>query len=366
MVYGVRVLHKACKMKWLVLVVCMYCVVCHAGIVDNSTSLKSAEPNGEKGFLEWVSSLFGGTTTTSPILDDPSPLEKECPPCQCGIASAKRRIVGGNVTKAHQYTWMAMLLYNGRMFCGGSLISDLYIMTAAHCTGFRKERMTVRLLEHDVSDRGDIKIVERKVDKVIRHPRYNPGTYDNDIAMLRLDKPIDLSAAVKKRASNDEVETTTESEGTTGTDGTTTTTTEKDEPTIRPVCLPPAGLSYTKDCGLVIGWGVTEQGGTVSPVLREVQVPIVSNAECRSRSYGMRVTDNMLCAGEPEGGRDACQGDSGGPLHVFNKTNERYHEVGVVSWGEGCAAPNKYGVYTRVNRYLTWIKSNTRDACYCH
>ncbi|KAL4716264.1 hypothetical protein ACJJTC_014744 [Scirpophaga incertulas] len=97
----------------------------------------------------------------------------------------------------------------------------------------------------------------------------------------------------------------------------------------------------------------------------KVSVRILSNEECHKTDYRNRITKNMLCAGEPEGGRDACQGDSGGPLHIVNCANERYDTVGVVSWGEGCARPNKPGVYTRVNRYLTWIKSLTTDACYC-
>lgn len=130
--------------------------------------------------------------------------------------------------------------------------------------------------------------------------------------------------------------------------------------------------------------------GDISPTLQEVSVPILSNSECRKSGYGSsRITDNMLCAGFKDGDKDSCQvgkfnehekksigphetkfimqfpiqGDSGGPLHIVNESV--YHVVGVVSWGEGCAQPNYPGVYSRVNRYGTWIRSNTRDACYC-
>ncbi|PZC78907.1 hypothetical protein B5X24_HaOG200438 [Helicoverpa armigera] len=258
---------------------------------------------------------------------------------------------------------MAMLMYNGRFFCGASLINDLYILTAAHCTGYRKERLTVRLLEHDTTNRNETKTIDRKVSAVIRHQRYNPGTYDNDIALMRLDERLDLSTAIKRVRRDGEA--TTEASSSSTTEETSTAAPEVDDVRVRPVCLPTPGLSYTRQCGVVIGWGVTDEGGSISNTLQEVKVPIVSNAECKDRSYGRRVTDNMMCAGEPDGGRDACQGDSGGPLHVFNETTEKYQEVGVVSWGEGCARPDKYGVYSRVNRYLTWIKSNTADACYC-
>ncbi|XP_075976296.1 trypsin-1-like [Anticarsia gemmatalis] len=345
-------------MKWALPLVCLCIASCQSASVT--------EPKeGEKGFIiDWISNLLGGGQNPQPPntpVNDPEPTAKDCSACQCGIARTKRRIVGGYETKEREYPWMALLMYNRRAYCGASLINDLYVLTAAHCTGFRKERVTVRLLEHDTTNRNETKTIDRKVSKVIVHQRYNPGTYDNDIALLRLDERIDLSNVVKRARADDEP-TTTEGE----IEGTTSQPEpEEEDYRIRPVCLPTAGLSYTKECGVVIGWGVTEQGGFVSNTLQEVKVPIVSNKECRDRSYGRRVTENMICAGEPEGGRDACQGDSGGPLHVYNETLQKYQEVGVVSWGEGCAQPNKYGVYSRVNRYLTWIKSNTPDACYC-
>ncbi|XP_022825984.1 trypsin-like isoform X1 [Spodoptera litura] len=340
-------------MNWAVLLVCL------VGWTSCQAATMVEPQEKEKGLIEWISNLLGNNptpTTVKPVYQDPP---TSCPACQCGVARTKRRIVGGYETKEREYPWMAMLMYNGRFFCGGSLINDLYVLTAAHCTGYRKERITIRLLEHDTSNPNETKTIDRKVAAVIRHQRYNPGTYDNDIALMRLDERLDLSTAVK-RIRRDEDGTTP------ATEETTTTPDPADDVRVRPVCLPTPGLSFTRECAVVIGWGVTDEGGSVSNTLQEVKVPIVSNAECKDRSYGRRITDNMMCAGEPDGGRDACQGDSGGPLHVFNQTTEKYQEVGVVSWGEGCARPDKYGVYSRVNRYLTWIKSNTVDACYCN
>lgn len=96
----------------------------------------------------------------------------------------------------------------------------------------------------------------------------------------------------------------------------------------------------------------------------------MSNEDCKKTAYGeSRISDNMLCAGYPEGMKDSCQGDSGGPLHVMNKEmeSENIHQIaGVVSWGEGCAKPDYPGVYSRVNRYEEWIRNNTIDGCYCN
>ncbi|XP_049871049.1 trypsin-1-like [Pectinophora gossypiella] len=323
-----------------------------ACLVTLSSCLPTSDPDPpkDKGFIDWISNLVGNPTTTTlrPIEDPP----ENCPACQCGIARTRRRIVGGYETKKLEFPWMAVLMYNGRFYCGGSLLNDFYVLTAAHCTaGFRKEKITVRFLEHDRSVGNETKTVDRKVQAIIRHLRYNPGTYDNDIALLKLDQRVDLSSALKR----------TRKEGEDA-----SSETEEDDVGMRPVCLPSAGLSYSNYSGVVTGWGTTEEGGSVANTLQEVNVPIISNADCRKTAYKQRITDNMLCAGEPEGGRDACQGDSGGPLHVLNNGTSQYQEVGVVSWGEGCARPDRPGVYTRVNRYMTWIKSNTKDACYCH
>lgn len=320
-------------------------LLCHASFVVCHTT----ENPQDKGFLEWISSLLGGSTTQAPIINDPPVMmpPTDCPVCQCGLSRTRRRIVGGNETKVLEYPWTAPLLYNGRFYCAASLINDLYVLTAAHCTaGFRKEKMVVRFLEHDRALKNETVTVDRKIAEIIRHQRYNPGNYDNDIAMLKLDKRIDLSSAVKRlRDDNGSTE-------------------NEDDKGIRPVCLPEKGRTYTNYTGIVTGWGTTEEGGSVSNILQQVSVPIISNEHCRTTAYKNRITENMLCAGYLEGGKDACQGDSGGPLHVMEQ-DKRFYEVGVVSWGEGCAREDRPGVYTRVNRYLTWINSNTKDACYC-
>ncbi|KAJ0177949.1 hypothetical protein K1T71_006822 [Dendrolimus kikuchii] len=303
----------------------------------------------EKNFLDWINGWLGGSTTSAPIVNDPPVTEPaSCPVCQCGLSHTRRRIVGGSETIVTQYAWIVALLYNGkRFYCGGSIINDLYALTAAHCTaGFRKERIVVRLLEHDRSKNNETQTIDIKVAEIIRHPRYNPGTYDNDIALLKLAERVDFSSPLKRLRDDGNV------------------TEEMEYPHVRPVCLPEKGMSYSNYTASVIGWGTTEEGGSVSDTLQQVDVTIMSNMECRNTKYGNRITDNMLCAGVPEGGKDACQGDSGGPLQV-EMPDKKYQEVGVVSWGEGCARPNVPGVYTRVNRYMTWIKSNTKDACYC-
>ena len=104
----------------------------------------------------------------------------------------------------------------------------------------------------------------------------------------------------------------------------------------------------------VTGFGTTREGGSSSDKLMEVEVPVVSNAQC-SNSYPGYITFNHICAGKE--GKDSCQGDSGGPL--FWSSNSKFYLTGIVSFGQGCARPNYPGVYTRVTSYLNWIKTNT-------
>ncbi|KAH8394902.1 hypothetical protein KR222_009436, partial [Zaprionus bogoriensis] len=239
----------------------------------------------------------------------------------------QKRIVGGQETEVHQYPWVAMLLYGGRFYCAGSLLNDQFLLTASHCVyGFRKERISVRLLEHD-RKMSHLQKIDRKVAEVITHPKYNARNYDNDIAIIKLDEPVEFNEV------------------------------------LHPVCMPTPGRSFKGETGIVTGWGALKVGGPTSDTLQEVMVPILSQEECRKSRYGNKITDNMLCGGYDEGGKDSCQGDSGGPLHIVPNGTREHQIAGVVSWGEGCAKAGYPGVYARVNRYGTWIKNHTKQAC---
>ncbi|XP_011878398.1 PREDICTED: trypsin-1-like [Vollenhovia emeryi] len=286
--------------------------------------------DNDKGFWEW---LFGSVAPYPPSIIEPQQPElqhpEKCSQCTCGLTNKHNRIVGGVETLVNQYPWMVLLMYRGSFYCGGTVINSRYVLTAAHCIDrFDANKLIVRILEHDWNSTTESKTQDFLVEKTIKHSAYSTANYNNDIALLKLKDAI------------------------------------KFEGPMRPACLPEQVKTFAGKKGIVTGWGAVKEGGSVSHTLQEVVVPILSNAECRATKYpSRRITDNMLCAGITEGGKDSCQGDSGGPLHV--RENGSHQVVGVVSWGEGCAQPGYPGVYTRVNRFLTWITSNTLDGCYC-
>nr|XP_018896577.1 PREDICTED: trypsin-1-like [Bemisia tabaci] len=291
---------------------------------------EEAPDENRETWWEMFTNVFGSGTQNGEQDEELVAIDQEkCAKCSCGIPNKQQRIVGGQTTYVNYYPWMAHLLYRNKFYCGATLINSKYALTAAHCVyGFDKKNIVVRIKDHDRSSQNETYHIDRKVKTVIRYKGYSPSTYNHDIALLRLDEEVQWNEL------------------------------------LRPVCLPRPGLSYTGHDGIVTGWGVTKQGGQVSDTLQEVKVPIMSNSECKKTKYGeKRITNNMLCAGYPKGEKDSCQGDSGGPLHVQNDTY--YHIVGIVSWGEGCAQENYPGVYSRVNRYLTWINNNTLDTCSC-
>ncbi|XP_063599168.1 trypsin epsilon-like [Penaeus indicus] len=246
--------------------------------------------------------------------------------CRCGQKAASR-IVGGTTTGVNEWPWQAALMYGSQQFCGGSLINDRYVLTAAHCTeSMRASDLTIRLAEHRLSTSSETSVVSRSVSQIIEHPNYQPGNEINDIALVKLSSPVKVSD------------------------------------TVLPVCMPPPKPTYAGKTATVTGWGTTSSGGSSSDTLREVDVTVLSNTACQSGSYGSAIQDTMLCAGST--GKDSCQGDSGGPL-VFKDGGGNYDQIGVVSWGVGCGARGYPGVYTRVNSYLDWIKTNTADGVYC-
>ncbi|XP_043462050.1 serine protease 44-like [Leptopilina heterotoma] len=236
------------------------------------------------------------------------------------------RIVGGHSTKIGEWPWIVALFNAGRQFCGGSLIDNIHILTAAHCVvnmnSWDVARLTVRLGDHNIKTSTEVRHIERRVKRVVRHKNFNSRTLYNDVALLTLNEPVEFSEQ------------------------------------IRPICLPSGRDLYNHQEATVIGWGSLRESGPQPAVLQQVTIKIWSNAECKVK-YGAAapggIVDSFLCAGQAQ--KDSCSGDSGGPLMV---NDGRWTQVGIVSWGIGCGKGQYPGVYTRVTHFLPWISKNLK------
>jgi len=226
------------------------------------------------------------------------------------------RIVGGVDAPIDVYPWMVSIQDINGHFCGGSLIGAQWILTAAHCVdGITANQLSVAIGVHTLSSVLPAQL--KTIQSIHPHPSYDAFTQDNDIALLKLSQSV--------------VDT--------------------------PLTLPDAtvmGQLLVGDLMRVMGWGTLTEGGILSNILQQVDVPLVDFSVCNG-VYGNALTANMLCAGQPQGGIDSCQGDSGGPLAV--QVNNIWYQTGVVSFGNGCAQPNAYGIYSRVVNYLGWVAS---------
>uniref|UniRef100_A0A8C7WWE2 Peptidase S1 domain-containing protein n=1 Tax=Oryzias sinensis TaxID=183150 RepID=A0A8C7WWE2_9TELE len=237
----------------------------------------------------------------------------------CGQANLNTRIVGGQDAPPGFWPWQVSLQRPSH-FCGGSLINSQWVLTAAHC--FPSASGVNVVLGLQTLQGSNPNSVSQTVTTLIVHPDYNSVTSDNDIALLQLSSPVTFTNY------------------------------------ITPVCLSSTGSSFYSGVNTwVTGWGNIGTGVSLPApqTLQEVQVPIVGNRQCKCSYGASSITDNMVCAGLLEGGKDSCQGDSGGPLVI--KQNNRWIQAGVVSFGNGCALPNFPGVYTRVSQYQTWINT---------
>lgn len=249
------------------------------------------------------------------------------------VSAAPLRVINGADVPVGEQQWVVGILQAAvsddyaAQFCGGTLVAPQWVLTAAHCTINEQETLFQPTDLHVLVGRRALHSKEGMrlvVDKIIRHPAFDTTTYSHDIALLHL----------------------------------TTAT------TVAPVQLVDEKTNITNPSlpmqqAMVVGWGVTEDGAGAD-VLQRAQVPMVSTTACQKfyAAYGITLEETMLCAGYEEGGVDACTGDSGGPLLVWHSRQQTWVQIGIISWGSGCAEAGVYGVYTEVASFIEWIDAN--------
>uniref|UniRef100_A0A8C4RZ30 MBL associated serine protease 1 n=1 Tax=Erpetoichthys calabaricus TaxID=27687 RepID=A0A8C4RZ30_ERPCA len=248
-----------------------------------------------------------------------------------------KRIVGGRTAEPGFFPWQALIMVEdvsrvpeGKWFGSGALLSDSWVLTAAHVLRsprrdntvipVSEEHVTIYLGLHDVRNKTDA--INRTAEKIVLHERFDPKNYNNDIALVKLKNKVKMSQF------------------------------------IMPVCLPTTDQSEAEPqphaLGLVAGWGLSNPN--------YVKLPVVMHTECKtsyeSRSGSYNITNNMFCAGYYEGGKDTCLGDSGGAFVMEDPQTKRWVAQGLVSWGgpEECGSQRVYGVYTKVSNYIRWLE----------
>ncbi|XP_033213878.1 trypsin-1-like [Belonocnema kinseyi] len=231
--------------------------------------------------------------------------------------SPNGRIVGGQATAIEKVPHQVQLQVLGFGYCGGSILSDNYILTAGHCAGYPTKWISVRAGTTQYAKGG----VVHRVNKVILHEKFSTSIFGvpiNDVALLHLKTPLKL------------------------------------DETKQPIELFKHGEEVLEGSSSTItGWGALKEGGSTSDILQTVNVPIVSREKCSLSyvAYG-GIPEGQICAAHPDGGKDACQGDSGGPLTIEGRL------AGIVSWGNGCARRGFPGAYTEISSYRNWINMN--------
>lgn len=321
--------HIACAEPWTTQISNEVCHLLGLGSANSSMPILST---GGGPFVR-LNEAPNGSLILTPSLQcsQDSLILLQCNHKSCGEKMVTQKvgpkIVGGSDTQAGAWPWVVALYYRDRsgdrLLCGASLVSSDWLVSAAHCVYRRNldpTRWTAVLGLHMQSNLTSPQVVRRVVDRIVINPHYDKRRKVNDIAMMHLEFKVNYTDY------------------------------------IQPICLPEENQTFTpgRMCSIA-GWGYNKINGSTVDVLKEADVPLVSNEKCQQQLPEYDITESMLCAGYEEGGTDSCQGDSGGPLMC--QENNRWFLVGVTSFGVQCALPNHPGVYARVSQFIEWIHS---------
>jgi len=302
---------------------------CAGSLTCGSNNCQNDFPSGTWSYQ--ADCCEAAPTTAAPTTAAPTTAAPTTPSITCGIKPLG--IVGGSEATPFSLPWQVALVHystNSRtFFCGGTLISDRHVLTAAHCTAHFNGNWDVVVGEHSLSGTSDG--TRHTKCRHENHPQYDiPTKENNDFAIVHLDKPVDLGTRAV------------------------------------PACLPTSSMGEEFLAGKILtvsGWGRIPSTG-IPDKLRVVDVPAVTNAYCKEHWFSLFqkfITNKTLCAGGTDTPVGACRGDSGGPL-TYNNAG-RATLVGVVSWGDpnqDCPGPT---VFARVTEELDWIKDEMTKHC---
>ncbi|XP_065744263.1 ovochymase-1 [Phocoena phocoena] len=259
---------------------------------------------------------------------------KDIPYGVCGIPPfspqwLSRRIAGGEEACPHCWPWQVGLRFLGNHQCGGTIISSIWILTAAHCVQSKNNPLlwTIVAGDHDRTLKEPTEQV-RRAKHIVVHEDFDRLTFDSDIALIQLSSALEFNSVV------------------------------------RPVCLPHSTEPlFSSEICVVTGWGSVSEDGGLASRLQQIQVLVVEREVCERTYYSAHpggITEKMICAGSAaSGGKDVGQGDSGGPL-VCKHEKAPFVLYGIVSWGASCPQPRKPGVFARVSVFLDWIQSRIK------
>jgi len=235
---------------------------------------------------------------------------------------SSKKIINGQTATPHQFAYqvgMYVTFSTYTDFCGGSLISRNYVLTAAHCAD-RAVSVSLIFGAQNVTDTTEKSQVRMTSKNFIIHEGWNPTLLVNDIALIKLDTPITLTSDIKT------------------------------------ITLAKGSNAYSNQEGIVAGWGLTKtsQKG-VTPVLQYIRSPVMSNDDCKKvdKDYDAIIKNTLLCLSPGTAKLGTCQGDSGGPLAVNGV------QVGIVSFGAADCESGKPSVFTRLTAYSDWIAKNS-------